>query len=43
VIAGKGHETGQTIGGETFPFDDAEIARDVVARQGQPGIKRAVG
>ena len=28
VIAGKGHETGQTVGGHTRPFDD----RDVLAR-----------
>jgi len=26
VIAGKGHETGQTIGGVTTPFDDREVA-----------------
>jgi UDP-N-acetylmuramoyl-L-alanyl-D-glutamate--2,6-diaminopimelate ligase len=31
VIAGKGHETGQTIAGVTHPFDDAEAARRVVA------------
>jgi UDP-N-acetylmuramoyl-L-alanyl-D-glutamate--2,6-diaminopimelate ligase len=27
VIAGKGHESGQTIGGETHPFDDRTVAR----------------
>ena len=27
LIAGKGHETGQTAGGQTRPFDDrAELA-----------------
>jgi UDP-N-acetylmuramoyl-L-alanyl-D-glutamate--2,6-diaminopimelate ligase len=31
VIAGKGHETGQTIAGVVHPFDDAEVARAVVA------------
>lgn len=31
VICGKGHETGQTIGPETHPFDDAEVARQLVA------------
>jgi UDP-N-acetylmuramoyl-L-alanyl-D-glutamate--2,6-diaminopimelate ligase len=28
VIAGKGHETYQQIGSKTFPFDDAEVARE---------------
>jgi UDP-N-acetylmuramoyl-L-alanyl-D-glutamate--2,6-diaminopimelate ligase len=27
LIAGKGHETGQTIKGVTHPFNDAEVAR----------------
>lgn len=27
VIAGKGHETTQWIGDQSFPFDDAEVAR----------------
>jgi UDP-N-acetylmuramoyl-L-alanyl-D-glutamate--2,6-diaminopimelate ligase len=31
VIAGKGHERGQTIAGVTHPFDDAEVARAAVA------------
>jgi UDP-N-acetylmuramoyl-L-alanyl-D-glutamate--2,6-diaminopimelate ligase len=35
VIAGKGHETGQTIAGVVHPFDDAEIARAAVAEQSQ--------
>ncbi len=30
VIAGKGHETTQTIGGETRPFSDRDIARDAL-------------
>jgi UDP-N-acetylmuramoyl-L-alanyl-D-glutamate--2,6-diaminopimelate ligase len=29
LIAGKGHETGQTIGGVTHPFDDAAVAREL--------------
>ena len=27
VIAGKGHEAGQTAGGVTVPFDDRDVAR----------------
>jgi len=31
LIAGKGHETTQTIGGTTLPFDDRAVAREVLA------------
>jgi UDP-N-acetylmuramoyl-L-alanyl-D-glutamate--2,6-diaminopimelate ligase len=31
LIAGKGHETGQTIGGHVYPFDDVEQASVAVA------------
>ncbi|GFE48606.1 UDP-N-acetylmuramoyl-L-alanyl-D-glutamate--2,6-diaminopimelate ligase [Roseobacter cerasinus] len=31
LIAGKGHETGQTIGSDVLPFDDAEQASVAVA------------
>jgi UDP-N-acetylmuramoyl-L-alanyl-D-glutamate--2,6-diaminopimelate ligase len=34
LLAGKGHETGQDIGGVVHPFDDAEVARAAVAAQG---------
>ena len=27
IVAGKGHEEGQTIGGQTFPFSDHEEVR----------------
>lgn len=39
LIAGKGHETYQIIGDRTFPFDDAEQARQalVLRRRGSPG------
>jgi UDP-N-acetylmuramoyl-L-alanyl-D-glutamate--2,6-diaminopimelate ligase len=39
VVAGKGHETGQTIGDVTLPFDDAEeLARAISAAtsRGEP-------
>ena len=31
VIAGKGHETGQIIGGRVLLFDDADVARAAIA------------
>jgi UDP-N-acetylmuramoyl-L-alanyl-D-glutamate--2,6-diaminopimelate ligase len=31
LIAGKGHETGQTMKGVTHPFDDSEVARELAA------------
>ena len=32
LIAGKGHETGQIVGDQTLPFDDAEVARAAIAQ-----------
>ncbi|MBA2608776.1 MAG: UDP-N-acetylmuramoyl-L-alanyl-D-glutamate--2,6-diaminopimelate ligase [Actinobacteria bacterium] len=37
LIAGKGHETTQTIGDEVFPFDDRDVARGVLASMGYGG------
>ncbi len=31
IIAGKGHETGQEVGGVVHPFDDREVAREELA------------
>ncbi len=30
AVAGKGHEQGQTIGTETFPFDDVAVVRQLI-------------
>ncbi len=32
VIAGKGHETYQAIGKQVFPFDDCEVARELITQ-----------
>ncbi|MEX0808567.1 MAG: UDP-N-acetylmuramoyl-L-alanyl-D-glutamate--2,6-diaminopimelate ligase [Dongiaceae bacterium] len=37
VVAGKGHETGQTIAGKTHPFDDSAVARAAVAQVSSGG------
>ena len=33
VIAGKGHETTQVVGGRELPFDDREVARSLAAKR----------
>ena len=38
IIAGKGHETGQIIGAQTLPFDDAEVARNVITDLGGEAV-----
>jgi UDP-N-acetylmuramyl-tripeptide synthetase len=34
VVAGKGHEEGQIVGGITLPFSDHQVARDAIRAQG---------
>ena len=34
VVAGKGHETGQTPAGATVPFDDRVVAREELGALG---------
>ncbi len=34
VVAGKGHETGQYVGGSVLPFDDRQVAAEALVRQG---------
>jgi UDP-N-acetylmuramoyl-L-alanyl-D-glutamate--2,6-diaminopimelate ligase len=41
VIAGKGHETVQVIGTETYPFDDAAIAREIAGGARPPSRRQA--
>ncbi len=33
LLAGKGHEKSQTIGGREYPFDDGQIAREALERR----------
>jgi UDP-N-acetylmuramoyl-L-alanyl-D-glutamate--2,6-diaminopimelate ligase len=35
LIAGKGHETGQAVGLSVLPFDDREVARELLAAHGK--------
>ena len=37
VIAGKGHETGQIVGGQVLPFDDRDVARTAIRSSVEAG------
>jgi UDP-N-acetylmuramoyl-L-alanyl-D-glutamate--2,6-diaminopimelate ligase len=37
VIAGKGHETYQVLRDRTIPFDDRQVAREVLTRLARSG------
>ena len=37
LVAGKGHEATQEVGGERRPFDDVEVAREALARRAGRG------
>jgi UDP-N-acetylmuramoyl-L-alanyl-D-glutamate--2,6-diaminopimelate ligase len=37
LVAGKGHETGQYVGGTVLPFDDAMVTAAALARAAGPG------
>jgi UDP-N-acetylmuramoyl-L-alanyl-D-glutamate--2,6-diaminopimelate ligase len=34
VVAGKGHEQGQYVGGEVLPFDDRHVVAEAIGRRG---------
>jgi UDP-N-acetylmuramoyl-L-alanyl-D-glutamate--2,6-diaminopimelate ligase len=38
LLAGKGHEQGQIVGGEVLPFDDVEVAQRMAAALAAQGV-----
>lgn len=39
IIAGKGHETTQTIGNTIYPFDDRNVVKDILERRERDVLK----
>jgi UDP-N-acetylmuramoyl-L-alanyl-D-glutamate--2,6-diaminopimelate ligase len=39
VVAGKGHEQGQEVGGVVHPFDDRAVLREALARCAPAGVE----
>ncbi len=39
VVAGKGHEAGQTVRGVTHPFKDADVIADILHHHSQAGVQ----
>ena len=35
LVAGKGHETGQEVGGSVLPFDDRAVLRELLAARAE--------
>jgi UDP-N-acetylmuramoyl-L-alanyl-D-glutamate--2,6-diaminopimelate ligase len=43
LVAGKGHETGQEVGGVMLPFDDVTVLRESLSAIGFPAHREASG
>jgi UDP-N-acetylmuramyl-tripeptide synthetase len=43
LIAGKGHESGQIVGGTVYPFDDAAVAREIARACGWRAVAEPAG